>query len=49
VEIKEMETIRTVQQIGETRSLFYEKIEKTLAKLTKKKERRPKLIKLEVR
>ena len=47
-EISEIETKRTVEQINETRSWFFErinKINKPLARLIKKKRERPKLVK----
>ena len=51
-EINEIETKKTIEKINETKSLFFEKInkiDKPLARLIKKKERRLKSIQLEMK
>jgi archaellum component FlaC len=53
VEVNEIETsLKTVQRINETKSWFYEKINKVdnpLENLNKMRRKRPKLIKLEMK
>jgi hypothetical protein len=50
-EINEIETIKTVQKINETKSWFFEKInkiDKPLANLTKMRRKKPKSVKSEM-
>jgi fatty acid-binding protein DegV len=50
--MNEIKTKKPIQRINETKNCFFEKISKTdksLAKLTKRRKERPKLIKLEMK
>jgi hypothetical protein len=50
--MNEIKTKKPIQRINETKNFFFEKISKTdksLAKLTKRRKERPKLIKLEMK
>ena len=50
--VNELENIKKIQRIYETKSQFFQKInknDKPLAKLTKRKREKPKLIKLEIK